>query len=73
MIHFPYTNPKKPSNERQGKTARYQLPEDVQNELKWQETLANPDIDISVLQGMANAALLEDEEGETEEKGFGEE
>jgi hypothetical protein len=68
MIHFPYT-----SNERQGKTARYQVLKDVRNELKWQETLANPDIDISVLQEMANAALLEDEKGETEEKGFGEE
>ncbi len=50
-----------------------QLLEDIQNELKWQETLSNPDVNIDVLQEMAQVALREDEEGKTEEKGFGEE
>lgn len=50
-----------------------QLLEDIQNELRWQATLANPDIDISSLQKMAQAALTEDNEGKTEAKGFGEE
>ena len=50
-----------------------QLLEDIQNELKWQETLSNPEVNIDVLQQMAQVALREDEEGKTEEKGFGEE
>ena len=49
------------------------LLEDIQNELKWQETLSNPDIEIDILQQMAQVALTEDEAGKTEEKGFGEE
>jgi hypothetical protein len=51
----------------------HQLLEDIHNELKWQETLANPNIDLGIFQEMAQAALIEDEKGETEEKGFGEE
>lgn len=50
-----------------------QLLEDIHNELKWQETLANPNIDLAIFQEMAQAALIEDEKGKTEEKGFGEE
>ena len=50
-----------------------QLLEDIHNELKWQKTLANPNIDLGVFQEMAQAALIEDEKGETEDKGFGEE
>lgn len=50
-----------------------QLLEDIQNELKWQETLAKQDNDISILKQMAQAALIEDQEGRTEDKGFGEE
>jgi hypothetical protein len=50
-----------------------QLLEDIQNELKWQKTLAKQDNDISILKQMAQAALIEDQEGQTEEKGFGEE
>ncbi len=48
------------------------LLEDIENELKWQESLSNPDIDIDILQEMAQAALIEDQEGKTEAKGFGE-
>ncbi len=51
----------------------HQLLEDIQNELNWQKTLANPDIDLGIFQQMAQAALNEDDAGETEEKGFGEE
>ena len=51
----------------------HQLLEDIHNELKWQETLANPSIDLGIFQEMAQVALIEDEKGETEEKGFGEE
>ncbi len=47
--------------------------EDVQNELRWQKTLSNPEVDLDVLQQMAQVALTEDKEGKTEEKGFGEE
>ncbi|MGK7875099.1 MAG: hypothetical protein AB4426_17915 [Xenococcaceae cyanobacterium] len=50
-----------------------QLLEDIQNELKWQETISNPDVNIDVLQQMAQVSLQEDEEGKTEDKGFGEE
>jgi hypothetical protein len=51
----------------------HQLLEDIHNELKWQETLANPSINLGIFQEMAQAALIEDEKGETEAKGFGEE
>ena len=50
-----------------------QLLIDIENELKWQETLADPDINLDVLSKMAQAALIEDQEGKTEAKGFGEE
>jgi hypothetical protein len=50
-----------------------QLLEDIQNELCWQETLSRKDIDLSVLQKMAQSALTTDQKGETVEKGFGEE
>jgi O-acetylhomoserine/O-acetylserine sulfhydrylase-like pyridoxal-dependent enzyme len=50
-----------------------QLLEDIENELKWQETLSNPDIDLGHLQKIAQLALIEDEERKTEDKGFGEE
>ncbi|BDI16332.1 hypothetical protein ANSO36C_21340 [Nostoc cf. commune SO-36] len=50
-----------------------QLLADIENELKWQETLANSEINLDILQKMAQSALIEDQEGKTEEKGFGEE
>ena len=37
-----------------------QLLEDIENELKWQESLSDPDIDLDVLQEMAQMALIED-------------
>ncbi len=50
-----------------------QLLADIENELKWQETLANSDLNLDILRKMAQSALIEDQEGKTEEKGFGEE
>ncbi len=50
-----------------------QLLEDIENELKWQESLSNPDVNLGVLEEMAQRALIEDREGKTEKKGFGEE
>lgn len=49
-----------------------QLLEDIHNELQWQETLSDPDIDLGVLGRMAQGALIEEQEGRTEHKGFGE-
>ena len=49
-----------------------QLLTDIENELKWQETLADPNINLDILTQMAQAALMEDQAGKTEPKGFGE-
>lgn len=46
---------------------------DIENELKWQETLANSNTNLDILKQMAQEALIEDQKGKTEEKGFGEE
>ncbi|MBU6186450.1 MAG: hypothetical protein VKL00_03275 [Synechococcales bacterium] len=50
-----------------------QLLEDIENELKWQKSLAKEDIELGALLAMAQEALLEEQEGRTEDKGFGEE
>lgn len=50
-----------------------QLLEDIENELKWQESLSNSDVNLDAIEEMAQMALIEDREGKTEEKGFGEE
>lgn len=50
-----------------------QLLEDIENELKWQKSLSNSDVELGVLEKMAQRALIEDRERKTEEKGFGEE
>ena len=50
-----------------------QLLADIENELKWQETLADPDTNFDIIRQMAQEALEEDQEGKTEEKGFGDE
>lgn len=49
-----------------------QLLDDIENELKWQETFSEVDTDMGSFAAMAQAALDEDNAGETEEKGFGE-
>ncbi len=50
-----------------------QLLEDIHNELQWQKALSHPDIDLEGLGKMAQEALIEEQEGKTEGKGFGEE
>lgn len=50
-----------------------QLLTDIESELKWQESLSKPNIDLGILLEMAQEALVEEEEGRTENKGFGEE
>lgn len=50
-----------------------QLLFDMENELKWQEALVNvTDTEFDILKQMADAALIEDHENNTEQKGFGE-
>lgn len=73
LLEKAFKEAQKLSNDLQDEIA-HQLLEDIQNELAWLETLANPSIDsLNILQKMAQAALIEDQEGKTEEKGFGEE
>jgi DNA phosphorothioation-dependent restriction protein DptG len=50
-----------------------QLLEDIESELKWQKSLSNEDIELGNLIAMAQEALIEEQEGKTEDKGFGEE
>ena len=50
-----------------------QLLEDIESELKWQKSLSKEDIELGSLLEMAQEALLEEQEGRTEDKGFGEE
>ena len=72
LLEQAFKEAQKLSNSLQDELAQ-QLLEDIENELKWQESLSNPDIDIDILQEMAQAALVEEQEGKTEAKGFGEE
>lgn len=72
LLEQAFKKAQKLSNHLQDELAR-QLLEDIENELKWQESLSNPDVDLDVLEEMAQRALIEDREGKTEEKGFGEE
>ena len=72
LLKKAFQEAQKLSNDLQDELAQ-QFLEDIQNELKWQEMLSNPDVDLGVLREMAQIALIEDREGKTEEKGFGEE
>lgn len=49
-----------------------QLLFDIENEIKWQETLSDPNINLDAILEMAEMAIIEDKEGKTEDKGFGE-
>ena len=66
LLEQAFKEAQKLSSELQDEIAQ-QLLEDIQNELRWQETLANPDVEIDILQQMAQVALAEDEAGKTEE------
>jgi hypothetical protein len=72
LLEKAFKEAQKLSTNLQDEIAR-QLLEDIQNELNWQNTLSNPDIDLGVFQQMAQAAIKEDDKGETEKKGFGQE
>ena len=72
LLEQAFKEAQKLSNYLQDELAQ-QLLEDIKNELKWQESLSNSDVELGVLEEMAQRALIEDREGKTEEKGFGEE
>ena len=72
LLEQAFKKAQKLSNDLQDELAQ-QLLEDIENELKWQESLSDPDVNIDVFEEMAQRALIEDREGKTEEKGFGEE
>ena len=72
LLEQAFKKAQKLSNTLQDELAQ-QLLEDIENELKWQESLSDPDVNLDVLEEMAQRALIEDREGKTEEKGFGEE
>ncbi|MEM8723169.1 MAG: hypothetical protein AAGE84_28445 [Cyanobacteria bacterium P01_G01_bin.39] len=72
LLEQAFKKAQKLSNDLQDELAQ-QLLEDIENELKWQESLSSSDVDLDVLEEMAQMALIEDREGKTEEKGFGEE
>lgn len=71
LLKKAFEEPRKLSDRLQDELAQ-QLLSDIESELKWQKTLANPDSDLDILKQMAQEALDEDREGKTEEKGFGE-
>lgn len=72
LLEQAFKKAQKLSNDLQDELAQ-QLLEDIENELKWQESLSNSDTDLDIIEEMAQMALIEDREGKTEEKGFGEE
>lgn len=72
LLEKAFKEAQKLSNYLQDELAQ-QLLEDIENELKWQESLSNSDVELGVLKEMAQKALIEEREGKTEEKGFGEE
>ena len=72
LLKQAFTEAQKLSDDLQDELAQ-QLLEDIENELKWQESLSNSEDDLGILEEMAQRALIEDREGKTEEKGFGEE
>ena len=72
LLEQAFKKAQKLSNDLQDELGQ-QLLEDIENELKWQESLSNSDADLDIIEEMAQRALIEDREGKTEEKGFGEE
>ena len=72
LLEEAFKKARKLSNALQDELAQ-QLLEDIENELRWQESLSDSDVNLDVIEEMAQRALIEDREGKTEEKGFGEE
>jgi hypothetical protein len=71
LLEKAFKEAQKLSDNLQDELAQHLL-EDIQEELRWQESPSNEDTDISQLKKMAQLALIEDQEGKTEDKGFGE-
>ena len=71
LLEQAFKKAQKLSNDLQDELAQ-QLLEDIESELKWQESLSSSDVELGILEEMAQMALIEDREGKTEEKGFGE-
>ena len=71
LLEQAFKKAQKLSNDLQDELAQ-QLLEDIESELKWQESLSSSDVELGILEEMAQMALIEDQEGKTEEKGFGE-
>jgi hypothetical protein len=72
LLEYAFKEAQKLPDDLQDELAQ-QLLNDIENELKWQATLANDDLDMGDFEAIAQAALAADEAGETEDKGFGEE
>ncbi|MEB3122253.1 MAG: hypothetical protein VKL41_13640 [Snowella sp.] len=72
LLEKAFQEAQKLSNNLQDEIAE-QILADIENELQWQEILTDPNINLDILTQMAQAALIEEQEGKTEEKGFGEE
>ncbi|PZV27492.1 MAG: hypothetical protein DCF12_04240 [Snowella sp.] len=70
LLEKAFQEAQKLSNNLQDEIAE-KLLADIENELQWQETLTDPNINLDILTQMAQAALIEEQEGKTEEKGFG--
>jgi hypothetical protein len=71
LLEQAFKKAQKLSNDLQDELAQ-QLLGDIENELKWQESLSSSNVELGFLEEMAQMALIEDREGKTEEKGFGE-
>jgi hypothetical protein len=71
LLEYAFKEAQKLPDDLQDELAQ-QLLNDIENELKWQATLANNDIDMGGFEALAQAALAADEAGETEDGGFGE-
>ena len=69
LLQQAFTEAQKLSDDLQDELAQ-QLLEDIENELKWQESLSDSDIDLGVLEEMAQMALVEDRGGKTEEQKY---
>ena len=72
LLHKAFTEIQKLPDSLQDELAQ-QLLEDIESELNWQKSLSSEDMELGALITMAQEALIEEQEGKTEDKGFGEE
>ena len=69
VYHFPGRGASVDDLLAEGLKSRKQLIEDIDQEIKWQSSLENPD---TVLDKLGEKALRDSEEGKTRESGFDE-